>query len=163
MTVITTNYDIVGGRMLFQQQHKSRRRGSCVNCIHYAERGLDSFTQTITTSNWSNCHGSLNWRKNDDGEILCENAIVSHDSIQDVLVAPTPKEKNRTNAPFNELLGRFDEILHDLDLLVVIGFSFRDEKLCEMIKKKADDRMRVGLRFKNVGSLANKSLPAAVC
>ena len=58
-------------------------------------------------------------------------------------MAPTPTEKNRTNAPFNELLARFNIILYNLDLLIVIGFSFRDETLRDMIKKKADDGMRV--------------------
>ena len=142
MTVITTNYD-----MLVEECCSN-------NGIKVADgftRGLHSLRGTWSGQFYADdyhvklvkLHGSLNWRKNDDGEILCENAIVSHDSIQDVLVVPTPKGKNRANAPFNELLGRFDEILHDLDLLVVIGFSFRDEKLCEMIKKKADDHMRV--------------------
>ena len=142
MTVITTNYD-----MLVEEYCSN-------NDIKVADgfmRGSHSLRGT-----WSGLfpadgyhvklvklHGSLNWHKNNDGKILCENAIVQHDSTQDVLVAPTPDKQDKTYTPFSILLGRFDEVLRDLDLLIVIGFSFRDEKLCDMIKKKADAGMHV--------------------
>ena len=88
-------------------------------------------------------HGSLNWHKNKDGDILCENAIVPHGYAQDVLVAPTPDKQDGTDAPFYELQGRFKEILAHLDLLVVIGFSFRDEKIRETVKEQAGAGTRV--------------------
>ena len=142
MMVITTNYD-----MLVEEY-----------CSHHDIKVADGFTrgQNSLHGTWPGpiyadgyhvklvkLHGSLNWHKNDDGKILCENAIVQHDSTQDILVAPTPDKQDNTNAPFYELLGRFKEILHDLDLLVVIGFSFRDEKLREIVKAKTDDGMHV--------------------
>ncbi len=142
MTVVTTNYD-----MLVEEYCSNND----IKVVDGFTRGPHSLRGTWLGQFNTDCyhiklvklHGSLNWRKNSDGEIICENAVVSHDSIQDVFVAPTPTEKNRTNAPFNELLAQFNVILRNLDLLVVIGFSFRDKTLCEMIKKKADDGMRV--------------------
>ena len=142
MTVITTNYDMLVEEWCSKNNIKVAdgfARGP------YSLRG--TWSGQINADDYHvklvKLHGSLNWHKNDDGEILCENAVVPHDSMQDVLVAPTPTEKNRADTPFRELLGRFDEILRDLDLLVVIGFSFRDEEICDMIKKKADAGMHV--------------------
>ena len=62
-----------------------------------------------------------------------------HDSTRDILVAPTPDKQDKAYTPFSILLGRFDEVLRDLDLLVVIGFSFRDKELSDKIKAKSND------------------------
>ena len=142
MTVVTTNYDMLVEECCSNSDIKVAdgfTRGP------YSLRGTwpGSFSTVGYHVKLFKLHGSLNWHKNSDGNILSENAVVSHDSTQDVFVAPTPNEKNRAGAPFNELLKHFENVLYDLDLLVVIGFSFRDETLCEMIKKKADDGMRV--------------------
>ena len=142
MTVVTTNYD-----MLVEECCSN----SNINVADGFTRELHSLRGTwpgpFSADGYHiklvKLHGSLNWHKNSDDEIICENAVVLHDSIHDVFVAPTPNEKNMADAPFNELLRQFDDILSDLDLLIVIGFSFRDETLREMIKKKADGNMRV--------------------
>ena len=143
MTVITTNYD-----MLVEEYCSDNG----IKIADYFKRGPHSLRGTwlgqIHTNDYRvklvKLHGSLNWHKNDGGEILCENAIVQHDSTRDVLVAPTPDKQDKASTPFSILLGRFNEILTDLDLLVVIGFSFRDEELSDKIKTKADDAgMRV--------------------
>ena len=142
MTVITTNYDMLVEEYCSDNGIKvadgfkrgpHSLRGTWIGQIH-----ADGYHVKLVK-----LHGSLNWRKNDNGEILCENAIVQHDSTQDILVAPTPDKQDKAYTPFSILLGRFNEILTDLDLLVVIGFSFRDEELCEMIKKKADAGIHV--------------------
>ena len=142
MTVITTNYD-----MLVEEY-----------CSKHDIKVADGFTrrQNSLRGAWSSqidadgyhvklvkLHGSLNWHKDKDGEILCENAVVAHDHAQDVLVAPTPDKQDGTDAPFYELHGRFKEILVHLDLLVVIGFSFRDEKIREAVKEQAGAGTRV--------------------
>ena len=142
MTVVTTNYD-----MLVEECCSN----SNIKVADGFTRGPHSLRGTWPGPFFADgyyiqlvkLHGSLNWRENSDGKILSENTVGSHDSIHDVFVAPTPNEKNRADAPFNELLKQFENVLYDLDLLVVIGFSFRDETLREMIKKKADDGMRV--------------------
>ena len=151
MTVITTNYDMLVEEFCSDSGIKVAdgfKRGP------YSLRG--TWSGQIHADDYHvklvKLHGSLNWRKNDDGKILCENAIVQHDSTQDILVAPTPDKHDKAYTPFNILLGRFNEILTDLDLLVVIGFSFRDEELCEMIKKKANAGMHVICVSKTLGS-----------
>ena len=142
MTVVTTNYD-----MLVEEY-------CSINNIKVADgftRGLHSLRGTwpgpFSADGYHiklvKLHGSLNWHTNSDSKILCESIVGPHDYVHDVFVTPTPNEKNMADAPFNELLRQFDDILGDLDLLIVIGFSFRDETLREMIKKKADGNMRV--------------------
>lgn len=143
MTIITTNYDMLVEEYCSDNGIKiadgfkrgpHSLRGTWLGQIH-----ADGYHVKLVK-----LHGSLNWRKNDDDEILCENAVVSHDSMQNVLVAPTPDKQDKASTPFSILLGRFNEILTDLDLLVVIGFSFRDKELSDKIKTKADDAgMRV--------------------
>ena len=142
MTVVTTNYD-----MLVEEYCSINN----IKVVDGFKRGLHSLRGTwpgpFSADGYHiklvKLHGSLNWHKNSDDEIICENAVVSHDSIHDVFVAPTPNEKNRADAPFNELLKHFENVLYELDLLVVIGFSFRDKTLCDMIKKNVDGKMRV--------------------
>ena len=138
MTVITTNYDMLVEEYCSDNDIKVTNgfaRGQ--NSLHGTWSGLfpaDGYHVKLVK-----LHGSLNWHKNDDGEILCENAIVPHDSTRDVLVAPTPDKQDKAYTPFSILLGRFDEVLRDLDLLVVIGFSFRDKELSDKIKAKSND------------------------
>ena len=142
MAVITTNYDML------VEEYCSKHN---IKVADGFERGQNSLRGTwpgpIDAGGYHvklvKLHGSLNWHKNNDGEILCESAIVSHDYAQDVLVAPTPDKQDSTDAPFYELQGRRNEVLANRDLLVVIGFSFRDKELREIVKAKADAGMRV--------------------
>ena len=142
MTVVTTNYD-----MLVEEccSNSNIKVADGFTREPYSLRGTwpGPFSAVGYHVRLFKLHGSLNWHKNSDGKILCENTVGSHDYAYDVFVAPTPNEKNRAYAPFNELLKHFENVLYNLELLVVIGFSFRDETLREMIKKKADDGMRV--------------------
>ena len=94
MTVITTNYD-----MLVEECCSNND----IKVVDGFTRGPHSLRGTWSGQFYADghhiklikLHGSLNWRKNDDDKILCENAVVSHDFAQDVLVAPTPKREEQ--------------------------------------------------------------------
>ena len=151
--IITTNYD-----MLVEEY-----------CSNNDIKVVDGFTRKSNSLHgiWSGLyyddgfhinliklHGSLNWHKNEDGHIICENTIASHDSEQDIMIFPTPdKEEEMSQSPFKELFGRFKRVLEDTNLLVVIGVSFRDKEISKMIKDKADNGMHVICVSKNLDSL----------
>ena len=142
MAVITTNYDMLVEEYCSKHDIKVadgfERRQNSLRGTWSSQIDADGYHVKLVK-----LHGSLNWHKNKDGDILCENAIVPHGYAQDVLVAPTPDKQDGTGAPFYELQGRFNEVLANRDLLVVIGFSFRDEKIRKAVKEQADDGVRV--------------------
>ena len=155
MAVITTNYDML------VEEYCSKHNIKVADGFERMPNSLrGTWSSPINADGYHvklvKLHGSLNWHKNNAGDILCENAIVSHDYVQDVLVAPTPDKQDSTDAPFYELLGRFEEVLANRDLLVVIGFSFRDEKLREIVKAKADDGMYMVCISKELDPWATK-------
>ena len=79
-------------------------------------------------------HGSINWHMIDD-EVTKESMPSIHEPEADILIAPTLESKTYVNKPFDDLWKRFRHILESTSLLVVIGFSFRDEKLVKRINE----------------------------
>ena len=142
MTIITTNYDML------VEEYCSKRGIKVVDGFINEPNSLrgkwtGQFPADGPHIKLIKLHGSLNWHKDDKKKIVRESSITQHEFTQDILIAPTPSKQGKKKAPYNTLLKQFGEVLSDLDLLVVIGFSFRDEILCNMVKAKADDGMHV--------------------
>ena len=82
-------------------------------------------------------HGSINWqyRKN---RLTIEkvSGVEERTKDRDVIIPPTLDDKDYTNTPFKELFKKFKEIIEATDLLVVIGYSFKDEQIKNIIKKQ---------------------------
>lgn len=84
-------------------------------------------------------HGSLNWKEHiDHGIIKTNEESKSSDSNfkRNLVVMPTlsPKEEEEAE-PFRSIISEFMNYLDKADACIVIGFSFRDQRINEIFKK----------------------------
>ena len=74
-------------------------------------------------------HGSLDWDKKEDGEIICYDSDQKRSDGNNVLINPalSPKTEEKSH-PFNKIIRQFHEFMKDPKnkICIVIGFSFRD-------------------------------------
>ena len=142
LQIITTNYDLIIEEY----------------CGHTTKEYINGFTRRTSPPKgiWNNdwnlksqdaihyikLHGSINWHDEDNnGKIVEIGAPGVRNSKQDIMIMPTLGEKDYGRMPFCQLLERFENVLKEVDLLVVIGFSYRDEKLNEIIKKELKEKL----------------------
>lgn len=83
-------------------------------------------------------HGSLNWKKHKNYGIVKLPGVekIMDDDWQytaDLLIRPTlsPKEEEG-DEPYKLLLSKFVEKIHDTEICLIIGYSFRDKRINEI-------------------------------
>ena len=86
-------------------------------------------------------HGSINWHKNTDGQIMEIGGIEQRDARNDIMIAPTEGVKQYDAAPFSDLMEHFKAEIRKVDVLLVIGFSYRDEAIVNIIRDRVKDGM----------------------
>ena len=143
--IITTNYDLI----IYEYANSQGREvvdGFSTN--HHSLRAIWDGVWNNATDNpiyLNKLHGSVNWQmQNDEGKTIIKISDIGHRYEDlDVMIAPTLGEKDYGKTPFSELTERFKKTLEDIDVLIVIGFSFRDDKLNKIIKDKLKDKRLV--------------------
>ena len=78
-------------------------------------------------------HGSINWHREEGGKIVETGSITQRDADSDILIAPTEGVKDYGMKPFDTLLNRFSNEISGIDMLLVIGFSYRDAEIAKII------------------------------
>ena len=140
--IITTNYDQVIERYCDADWE-------LVNGFHFAP----NLQPNYWNNNWRpstdkqslhlvKLHGSITWQR-DEGRIRQADVPGIRNSDNDIMIMPTLGSKDYKKSPFNELKEQFEKILNNIDVLVVIGFSYRDPEINEMINKRVKDGMVV--------------------
>lgn len=85
-------------------------------------------------------HGSINWRNERRSEIdtMKQYRITAVDPSHKV-VSPAVifggRNKLRTDGPFLELLAQFELMLREAQALLVVGYSFRDDHVNDIIRR----------------------------
>ena len=88
-------------------------------------------------------HGSVTWQR--DGDAVLElGRPGARGEKYDVMIYPEKGPKMYDEIIFSELELRFREVLTDTDLLVVVGYSFRDEGISRMIKQRLAAKRQKG-------------------
>ena len=88
-------------------------------------------------------HGSVTWQR--DGDAVLElGRPGARGEEYDVMIYPEKGPKRYDENIFPELKRRFGEVLANTDLLVVIGYSFRDEEINDMIKQRLAEKGQQG-------------------
>ena len=91
-------------------------------------------------------HGSLNWHKEPDGTFIRESVEMQYNPTRNIWIEPAPQKEGTDEEPLKSIRKEFENVLHDCDLLVVIGCSFRDDVWKKMIYNeinKPDRKMRL--------------------
>ena len=134
-SILTTNYDnvletyceatemdLVNG---FSQSHLGDRR-----MWNGSLEGVDGALRLVKL------HGSITWQKDDDGTILEIGRPGIRDTDRDVMITPTLGEKDYSEDIFPTLVAAFKKILAETELLIVVGFSFRDPGINHMLRSR---------------------------
>ena len=100
-----------------------------------AYRGLnDSYLNELPTLSLIKPHGSMNWEREQEDNILIRQSIVENP----VVVKPTGLEGQETflNNHFHDMLRVFQlELDKPQSILIVIGFSFQDKHIAKMLSR----------------------------
>ncbi len=139
--VFTTNYDWV--MELYAEDHIGL---ILVNGFTQHRRG-DNFW----TGEWNDpgepalyltkLHGSLSWYRDRENRIVEPDIPEESDAYHDIMIFPTEGPKDYAGEPFTRLMERFRDEMKEVDTLIVIGFSYRDEEIVDVIKKELDRGM----------------------
>ena len=86
-------------------------------------------------------HGSIYWRRDADGRIVETGGVEARDANDDIMIAPTEGAKEYDKEPFPELIHHFKKAIEGIDVLLVIGFSYRDKEIVSIIKDRVDEGM----------------------
>lgn len=100
-----------------------------------AYRGLnDNYLNELPTLSLIKPHGSMNWERNQEDNILIRKSVVENP----VVVKPTGIESQETflNNHFHDMLRVFQlELDKPQSILIVIGFSFQDKHIAKMLNR----------------------------
>lgn len=100
-----------------------------------AYRGLnDSYLNELPTLSLIKPHGSMNWERDQEDNILIRKSVVE----SPVVVKPTGLEGQETflNNHFHDMLRVFQlELDKPQSILIVIGFSFQDKHIAKMLNR----------------------------
>lgn len=141
VTVFTTNYD---------SAIETYCRGGDCTCI-------DGFAQNLDHRKWTGnfdtrgvdkpvrlykLHGSLDWKKHREYGIIQGLELGNTaNTEEDIMIMPThsPKDEER-ETPFADIFGLMRQEFKKQDACIVVGYSFRDEKINEVFRKFVQDK-----------------------
>lgn len=138
--VFTTNYDSV------LEKYCDKKDLDMVNGFRQEGRGVFVWRDEWSTDaadymHLVKLHGSIFWHEDADGEIVETGTVAQRDYKHDVMIAPTEGAKEYGRKPFPALWEHFEKKIEKVDVLLVIGFSYRDDEIVGMIK----DRLKEGM------------------
>lgn len=139
--VFTTNYDLV------METYSERADLEIINGFK-----IYPYRKWIWANSWDRCtdkpplylikmHGSIYWHKDADDKIVETRSVVDEDIDRYSMIAPTEGAKDYDREPFSALINRFRTAIKEVDILLVIGFSYRDEKIVDIIKEGLKNNM----------------------
>lgn len=148
VNIFTTNYDLFienaidevskNKRLIFNDGAKgylTRYLDSSNYNQVVSYKGLnDSYISELPSISLIKPHGSVNWLKNKDEEIIINHSVLDNPMI----VIPSGEEEKDTflSNHFHEMLRVFQlELDKPQSLLFVLGFSFQDRHIGKMIKR----------------------------
>jgi hypothetical protein len=149
--VFTTNYDLSFNKFL----ERDRRR--FVDGFSGADiEGISTFTdEWLNGQNdvirFGKLHGSISYYVRDDGGIVKYPTALHEDDMEDegmidnIMIYPIG-EKYTTTTPYIEILSRFRKTLINEQVVIAIGFSFRDDPINNAF---IDRVVRFNTRFRN--------------
>ena len=105
----------------------------------------DNYNTQIWQNDWSDdypkntlvkLHGSIDWYDNRGYKKYDKRNIHKYLDItgkKSLMIPLTKKDKNYDATPYKELFSKFEQIISEANLLVVIRYTFRDDKIYDTI------------------------------
>ena len=141
LTIITTNYDLLLDKSFGNDWNDGFRPYSGI-----AKKWESSWSNDKTKPTLVKLHGSINWDDNTRHKKSLYRGIhqYKHGINNNPLMLPlTLDDKNYRLEPYNKMFEKFEEVIEDITLLVVIGYAFRDRLIREKIKEQLGKKLHV--------------------
>ena len=115
----------------------------------------DNYNTQIWQNDWSDdypkntlvkLHGSIDWYDNRGHKKYDKRNIHKYLDItgkKSLMIPLTKKDKNYDATPYKELFSKFEQIISKANLLVVIGYTFRDDKIYDTIYKYLNEKLHI--------------------
>lgn len=156
--VFTTNYDMV------MEEYADAKRFGIVNGFK-----PDGYQNKVWNDSWSintdrptlyltKLHGSINWRRAAKDVVVEYGKVWHRDAENNVVIAPTEGVKDYGIAPFPAIMARFEAEIEHVDVLLTIGFSYRDTEIVDIIK----ERLNAGMVLISVSPTTSNDIQSAV-
>ena len=140
LKIITTNYDLLLDKAF----------GCDLNDGFVSEYGS---TIKVWRNRWENhpskptlvqLHGAINWL-NDIPNNRKNRGIKKSPSIppEPMMLPLTLNDKDYSRDPYNGMFAKFKKIMADVDLCVVIGYTFRDRKILDVIREHLQSNLHI--------------------
>ena len=153
LKIITTNYDLLLDKAF----------GCDLNDGFVSEYGS---TIKVWKNQWERypsrptlvqLHGAINWL-DDKPRNRKNRGIKKFPSIpQEPMMLPlTLNDKDYSCDPYNGMFAKFEQIIADVDLCVVIGYTFRDRKILDAMRERLRSNLHVLLLDPKAKAVANK-------
>ena len=153
LKIITTNYDLLLDKAL----------GSDLNDGFVSEYGS---TIKVWRNQWGDhpskptvvqLHGAINWL-NDMPNNRKNRGIKKLSSIfrEPMMLPLTLKDKDYSHEPYNGMFAKFEQIIADVNLCVVIGYTFRDRKILDVIQEHLQSNLHILLLDPEAKNVAGK-------
>lgn len=136
MHIITTNYDLLVEELCstinmpisdgFERQ-ENEQRGTWRNHWNLEDGSVELIK----------IHGSINWHEIDDGSVVKESNTINPLYDKEVFIAPTLSAKSYKGI-LKSLFQKFEDVIKNAHLLIVVGCSFRDETVNSVIYERVN-------------------------
>ena len=138
--VFTTNYDLV------MEAYAKKKNLEVVNGFGPPDDMIKEWTGTWKPNTdkpplyLAKLHGSIRWYR--DVGVITEAGVTARRNVEDdIMIAPTEGAKRYDGEPFSTLMDCFRNVVQDTNILLVIGFSYRDEEIVRIIKNRLAEGM----------------------
>ena len=141
LRVFTTNYDLVmetyaqeAGLEIINGFEPYRHLSKAWNNMW--DRGTKQPPLYLTKM-----HGSIYWHRDGNGKIVETGSVADMAADSDIMIAPTMGAKDYNREPFSNLIDHFKMQMKGVDVLLVIGFSYRDNEIVNIITNELENEL----------------------
>lgn len=134
LEIFTLNYDLLFESVL--------NEGAETNiCNGFDRSGFNSvlFKESSSRINYYKLHGSLDWKRSEEGKVNCSP---KHEIQDNPLIIFGEDNKMLSFDPFFSLLVNFRNKLDICDLYIVIGYSFQDAYINNLLLQSVNESQK---------------------
>ena len=154
LKIITTNYDLLLDKALGPDLNDGFVSDDGSPVKRWRNRWEEHpFRPTLVQ-----LHGAINWRNDWPSNRKNRGIKKLPTASQEPMTLPlTLKDKDYSRDPYSRMFAKFEQIIADVDLCVVIGYTFRDRKILDAMRERLRSNLHVLLLCPRAKSMAGNS------
>lgn len=148
------NYDLLFEKVFNNGAETIVNNGFSKNGFNKSE-----YETSMSRINYYKLHGSLDWSRTIDGKVVCDS---DHSVQDDPVIIFGEDNKMMSFDPFFSLLVSFRNRLDESDLFVVIGYSFQDAYINNLLMQTVNEGQKKMLIIEPFAFGDDKSSPSEI-